>query len=151
MDVIHQRRSNRDDSVMPRRDALGGNRARGRIRLKSRPERDRAARLSERWDRPRSFREPYDFPTQQRGEFANAMSAMARDSKEANQLTGSEKQNFQSKFNEQVSQDLALKSNHNTHQHGNDKALEALRNCGAIRCSLKQTVQARAAIYDSTA
>ena len=90
MDVIHQRRSNRDDSVMPRRDALGGNRARGRlIRLESRPERDRAARLSERWDRPRSFKEPYDFPTQQRGEFANAMSAMARDSKEANQRTGS--------------------------------------------------------------
>ena len=75
MDIIHQRRSNRDDSVMPRRDALGGNRARGRIRLKSRPERDRAARLSERWDRPRSLREPYDFPTQQRGEFAIAMSA----------------------------------------------------------------------------
>ena len=94
MDVILQLRFNRDDSVVPRGDALGGNRTRGRFRLKSRTEQDRAARLSERWDRPRSGREPYDFPTQQRGEFANDMSAMARDSKDANQRTGSEKRIF---------------------------------------------------------
>ena len=149
MNMIRERRSCRDESVVPRADALGGNRNR-RSRLEIMPVRDRATRLSERWDQPRFFREPYDFPTQQKGDFANVMSAMARDSKEANKRTGLEIQNFQSKFNEQVSQALALKLNLSTHQHVNEKALEALRNGGAIRCSLKQTVQARAAIYDST-
>ena len=97
------------------------------------------------------FQRALRLPTQQKGDFANAMSAMARDSKEASQRTGSEIQNFQSKFNEQVSQALVLKLKRSTHQHVNEKALEAMRNGGAMRCSLKQTLQARAAIYDSTA
>ena len=90
IDMIRERRSCRDESVVPGADALGGNRNSRSIR-EIMPERNRATRLSERWDQPRSFREPYDFPKQQKGDFANAMRAMARDSKEASQRTGSGK------------------------------------------------------------
>ena len=77
------------------------------------------------------------------------MSAIARNSRGADQRTGHDNQDFESKFHEQVSQALALKLNLSTHQHANEKALGVLRKSGGEGCNLKQTLQARAAIYDS--
>ena len=109
----------------------------------------RSAKLCDRWARERSYSEPYQFPTRRRGDFAHAMSAIARNSRGADQRTGHYNQDFESKFHEQVSQALALKLNLSTHQHANEKALGVLRKSGGEGCNLKQTLQARAAIYDS--
>ena len=117
-----------------------------------RPERGysrRSPRLCERWDRERSYSEPYHFPTRQRGDFAQAMSAIARNLPGTDQRTDYGNQDFESKFHEQVSHALALKLNLSTQQHANEKALGVLRKNGGERCNLKQTLQARAAIYDS--
>ena len=90
----------------------------------------RSAKLCDRWARERSYSEPYQFPTRRRGDFAHAMSAIARNSRGADQRTGHYNQDFESKFHEQVSQALALKLNLSTHQHANEKALGVLRKSG---------------------
>ena len=56
---------------------------------------------------------------------------------------------FYSKVNEQISTALALKMNLSTFQHANERALGTLQKNGAARCSLRQTLQARASVYDS--
>ena len=102
--------------------------------------------LSDRWDRVDDT--PYDCPTR-RGRFVNAMSALERNPCDESTRKVSGRSDFESKFNEQLSHALALKLNLSTHQHANERAIGAMRRNGANRCSLKQTVQERAAIYDS--
>ena len=77
------------------------------------------------------------------------MSANARNVPGTDQRTGQCNQDFESKFHEQVSHALALKLNLSTHQDAIEKALGGLRKSGGKKCNLKQTLQARAAIYDS--
>ena len=109
-------------------------------------ERYTARGLSDRWDRFENTL--YDCPTRQ-GRFVSAMSAFARNPDAESTRRDSGRSEFESKFSEQVSHALALKLNLSTHQHANERALWTMRRDGAIRCSLKQTVQARSAIYDS--
>ena len=52
-------------------------------------------------------------------------------------------------FSEQVSQALAIKLNLKTAQHANEKALGQLLQKGTCKGELKQTLQARAAVYGS--
>ena len=62
---------------------------------------------------------------------------------------GSANVNHHSDFNEQVSQALAIKLNLKTIQHANERALERLETDPTDRGDLKQTLQARAAIYNN--
>ena len=90
--------------------------------------------LSDRWDEFEDTR--YDCPTR-RGKFVNAMSAFARNPGDESTRRVSERSEFESKFNEQISHALALKLNLSTHQHANERALWTMRRDGAARCSLK--------------
>ena len=92
--------------------------------------------------------QPYEFPTNPAGKFARALSNIARSPAKGAKGHVPSYENSQSTFNEQVSQALAIKLNLKTIQHANERALEKLvketRSGG-----LKQTLQARAAIYNN--
>ena len=100
-------------------------------------------RLSDRWDR---LTEPYEYPTRRGGEFANAMSTIAQNPEEGDKRKGCF---FENKFSEQIAQAMAIQMNLSTHQHANEKILGSLRKTGGVKCSLKEAVQARTAIYGS--
>ena len=54
-------------------------------------------------------------------------------------------------FKNEVSQALALKLNLKTQQHANEKMFRSLAGSGGHCLTLKQAVQARAAVYDEAA
>ena len=92
------------------------------------------------------LRTKYTFPTRFEGRFARAMSSMAQSP--TRRTTGKvASQQFDDKFQTEVSQALALKLDLKTRQHANDKMLGRLIQSGGECSSLKQAVQARAAIY----
>ena len=92
------------------------------------------------------LRTKYTFPTRFEGRFARAMSSMAQSP--ARSTTGKvASQHLDDNFQTEVSQALALKLDLKTRQHANDKMLGRLIQSGGECSSLKQAVQARAAIY----
>ena len=87
----------------------------------------------------------YDFPTKFGGSFERAMSTFARSPTEKPAGMGLlSNDNFRS----EVSQALALKLNLKTQQHANEKVLHEIVKSGGRCRTLKQAVQARAAVYD---
>ena len=92
------------------------------------------------------FRGQYAYPTRFGGRFAQAMSAVARNPRWglSGKVTGN---NLDDKFQNEVSQALAIKLDLKTRQHANEKVLNQLVHSGGECSSLKQAVQARAAIY----
>ena len=91
----------------------------------------------------------HEYPTNPAGKFSRAMSTIACNPAKGAKGQGSEKVNHHSDFNEQVSQALAIKLNLKTIQHANERALERLEKDPTHRGDLKQTLQARAAIYNN--
>ena len=92
------------------------------------------------------LRSQYAYPTRFNGRFAQAMSAVARDPRRgfSGKVTGN---NLDDKFQSEVSQALAIKLDLKTRQHANEKVLNQLVHSGGECSSLKQAVQARAAVY----
>ena len=88
----------------------------------------------------------YDYPTRFDGRFARALSSIAQnpDRGAAGKVS---QNNLDDEFQSEVSQALALKLDLKTRQHANDKMLNKLIRSGGKCSSLKQAVQARAAIY----
>ena len=90
----------------------------------------------------------FNFPTRPDGKFAQVMSSVA-----CNPVSGakggvvSRLSNHNDTFSEQVSQALAIKLNLKTAQHANEKALCQLLQKGTYNGELKQTIQARSAVY----
>ena len=99
---------------------------------------------------PKVRSDNYEFPTRPEGKFAQAMSSVACNPVEG--ATGRIISNFDhlnDNFNEQVSQALAIKLNLKTVHHANEKALGLLLQSNTCNGELKQTLQARAAVYGS--
>ena len=96
---------------------------------------------------PGKPKERYAFPTNPRGKFSQAMSKIA-----CNPVDGATGQvdsgiNHNDPFREQISQALAIKLNLKTTQHANENALGQVVKSKSLTGG--QTLQARAAIYDS--
>ena len=90
--------------------------------------------------------ETMEFPTNPRGKFAQAMSAIACNPSSG--AKGRVENSFSNTFREQVSQALAIKLNLKTNQQANERALSQLLNSKARSGELKQVLQARAAVYE---
>ena len=90
----------------------------------------------------------FQFPTRIGGRFARAMSAISANPEMADSGNGFGISDTDNKFRQEVSQALAIKLNLKTQQHANEKILRnivaTVGKCG----TLKQAVQARAAVYD---
>ena len=93
----------------------------------------------------------YEFPTRFGGSFERALSTFAKCPQ--GDLTGRSLQvnHSDDSFKSEVSQALALKLNLKTQQHANEKVLHELVKSGGRCRTLKQAVQARAAVYDEVA
>ena len=88
----------------------------------------------------------YSYPTVYNGRFAQAMSSIARNPDTGipgRVTTGHLDDNFKT----EVSQALAIKLNLKTRQHAHKKVLQNMVGSGGKCSSLKQAVQARAAVY----
>ena len=95
---------------------------------------------------------PFEFPTRHGGNFERAMRTFANAPEEGLAGTGLEyNTRFEENFRTEVSQALALKLNLKTQQHANEKMLRSLVKAGGRCLTLKQAVQARAAVYDEVA
>ena len=89
----------------------------------------------------------FSFPTNPSGHFAQAMSAIACNAEAGakgvfNLVSGGD-----DTFKEQVTQALAIKLNLKTNQQANERALRNLLQSKGRNISLKQALQARAAVY----
>ena len=89
----------------------------------------------------------YQFPTSLGGRFARVMSAIANNPETGATGIGGQDNYTDDNFKREISQALAIKLNLKTRQHANDKMLSKLIRSGGNCSSLKQAVQARAAIY----
>ena len=90
----------------------------------------------------------YTFPTNPGGNFAQAMRSIACNAEAKaqgifSQLPG----NTQDNFREEILQALALKLNFKTTRQANEKALRSMFQSHCSATDLKQTLQARAALY----
>ena len=91
----------------------------------------------------------YDVSMYPRGNFAQAMSSIACNAEsEARGVFDLASQGKDS-FNEKICQALAIKLNLKTNQQANEKVLLSLVKSGGKSAGLKQTLQARAAVYGS--
>lgn len=82
------------------------------------------------------------------GKFARAMSSIANDPSTGATGSGGQVNSLGNNFHQQVQQALAIKLNLKTRQHANERVLRGLLKSGGRCGTLKQAVQARAAIYD---
>ena len=89
----------------------------------------------------------FQFPTEQNGSFARAMSAMASNAGVGAQGRFNLMSGENDTFKENISQALALKLNLKTTQQANEKALLDIKKSRGSSAGLKQALQARAAIY----
>ena len=88
----------------------------------------------------------FEFPTRFGGRFAQAMSSIANDPEGG--ISGRHfGNNLDSNFQNEVSQALAIKLDLKTKQHANSKALQKLIKAKGVCPTLKQAIQARAAVY----
>ena len=99
-------------------------------------------------DRPLSGNNIFQFPSRVGGRFARAMSAISLNSEAAASGIGTELNHTDNKFRQAVTQALAIKMNLKTHQHANEKVLRNIVATGGRCGTLKQAVQARAAVYN---
>ena len=90
----------------------------------------------------------YESPTRFDGKFAQAMSSIAREPITNATGCGGQANNLGSNFHQEVQQALAIKLNLKTRQHANERVLRGLLRSGGRCGTLKEAVQARAAIYD---
>ena len=88
----------------------------------------------------------YSYPTMFNGKFAQAMSTIARnpDSGIPGKVTAN---HLDDNFKTEVSQALAIKLDLKTRQHAHKKMFQKLIKSGGSCSSLKQALQARAAVY----
>ena len=95
-------------------------------------------------------RNTYAYPSKFNGRFAQAMSSIARSPSSG--VSGRVcDDNLDDSFKTDVSQALAIKLNLKTKQHANKKVLHKLIQSGGSCTSLKQALQARAAVYGEVA
>ena len=78
------------------------------------------------------------------------MSAISVNPETAASGVGSENSITDNNFRQEVPQALAIKLNLKTHQHANEKVLRSIVATGGRCRTLKQAVQARAAVYDES-
>ena len=90
----------------------------------------------------------YEFPTRVEGRFARAMSSIACEPITNVTGSGGQDNNLGNNFHQEVQQALAIKLNLKTRQHANERVLRGLLRTGGRCGTLKEAVQARAAIYD---
>ena len=76
------------------------------------------------------------------------MSAISLNSEAAASGIGTDLNHTDNKFRQAVTQALAIKMNLKTHQHANEKVLRNIVATGGRCGTLKQAVQARAAVYN---
>ena len=92
----------------------------------------------------------YAYPSMFNGKFTQAMSSIARNPSSG--VSGRVcDHNLDDSFKTEVSQALAIKLNLKTKQHANKKVLHKLVQSGGKCTSLKQALQARAAVYGEVA
>ena len=92
----------------------------------------------------------YSYPSMFNGKFARAMGAIARNPDDGS--PGRVMSNYlDDEFKTEVSQALAIKLDLKTRQHAHKKMLQKLIKSGGNCSSLKQALQARAAVYDEVA
>ena len=106
------------------------------------------------WRQPTQLNIPnnqFEFPTRFGGSFARAMSSFARYPEADLSGRGSQDNDLDDNFRSEVCQALALKLDLKTQQHANEKVLHEIVKSGGRCRTLKQAVQARAAVYDETA
>ena len=96
---------------------------------------------------PFSTSRSFQFPTEQNGSFARAMSAIACNAEVGAQGRFNLISGENDTFKENISQALALKFNLKTTQQANEKALLDIKKSRGSSAGLKQALQARAAIY----
>ena len=97
----------------------------------------------------RKTEEANEFPTNPKGKFAQALSAIACDPSGGAEGQVDNKLKYSNTFSEQVSQALAIKLNLKTNQQANERALVQLVQAKARSGELKQALQARAAVYEN--
>ena len=91
----------------------------------------------------------YEFPTNPSGSFAQAMSSIACNAEAGAKGVFNSISQDNDSFKEHVSQALAIKLNLKTTQQANEKVLLSLLKSEGKNSGLKQTLQARAAVYGS--
>ena len=86
-------------------------------------------------------------PTNPRGKLAQLMSSIAGNAESVARGVFNIASEGKDTFNEHLGQALALKMNLKTSQQANEKVLLSLLKPGGENAGLKQTLQARAAVY----
>ena len=87
----------------------------------------------------------YSYPTTYNRRFAQAMSSIARNPDTG--IPGRVTDHLDDNFKTEVSQALVIKLDLKTRQHAHKKVLQKMIRSGGSCPSLKQAVQARAAVY----
>ena len=101
-------------------------------------------------DRPPSGDYAFQFPSRIGGRFARAMSAISMHPEDAASGIGDRINHLDNNFRQEVTQALAIKLNLKTHRHANEKILRNIVATGGRCGTLKEAVQARAAVYDES-
>ena len=96
---------------------------------------------------PQKTEARFPFPTDSKGEFAQAMSAIACNAGATTKGIFSNLSGGDENFKNQVTQALALQLNFSTTQLANEMALLDLQKAKGVSPDLRQSLQARAAIY----
>ena len=89
----------------------------------------------------------YSFPTNPKGEFSQAMSAIASNASDNTKGTFSNLSQGGETFKDEITQALALQLNLTTTQRANEKALAELAKTSGKTAGLKEAIQSRAALY----